>query len=57
METIKPQAQESGRGRLQEVVVYETLQLQGFQWESLMFLILRRLQEVIAYGGLTVLYM
>ena len=55
-ETIKPLAQDSGR--FQVVVVYEI----GFNFKVstgnvLVFLLLGRFQEIVAYGGLTVLYM
>ena len=50
----------SGRGRLREVVVYESVQLQGFDWEKMAVLDRwslmgdGRLQEVLAHGGSTV---
>ena len=61
LKTVKKYyASKSGRSYLWEVVVYETFQLQGFDWEK--FGVLDRwslmgggrLQEVVAHGDLTV---
>ena len=60
MENHQPSGPKSGRGRLQEVDVYERFQLQGFDWEHFGVLDCRsvmgggRLREVVAHGGSTV---
>ena len=60
MENHRPSGPKRGRGRLQEVDVYERFQLQGFDWEHFGVLDWRsvmgggRLREVVAHGGSTV---
>ena len=60
MENSKPVVLKSGRPRLQEVVVYERFQMQGFSWKNvgvldkLSLMGGGRLREVVAHGGSTV---
>ena len=60
MENHQPSGPKSGRGRLQEVVVYKRFQLLGFDWEKFGFFDGRslmgggRIRKVVAHGGSTV---
>ena len=50
MENHQPWGPKSGRGRLQEVVVYKRFQQLGFDWENFVFFFMGgRLWEVVAY--------
>ena len=45
----QPSGPKSGRGRLQEIVVYKRFQLWGFDWENFGFFDGLSLWEVVAY--------